>query len=108
MMCARLNRSHRVEEVANADFEGKVVALKCTVRCAGDYRTAQDLVRFLDGFMDRFPEYSGRPFWITGESYGELGWPALTSQRVLFRGADQRQGNPRNPLPPAVGPEVVD
>ena len=41
-------------------------------RCfwAGDYRTAQDLVAFLKGFYERFPAYAGRPFWISGESYG--------------------------------------
>ena len=39
-------------------------------RGAGDQRTADDLVAFLRGFLRRFPQYSGRPFWVTGESYG--------------------------------------
>lgn len=37
---------------------------------AGDKRTAQDLVTFLKAFVERFPGYAGRPFWISGESYG--------------------------------------
>ena len=37
---------------------------------AGDARTANDALKFLQGFMERFPAYQGRPFWIAGESYG--------------------------------------
>ena len=37
---------------------------------AGDARTASDALMFLQGFMQRFPAYQGRPFWIAGESYG--------------------------------------
>lgn len=36
----------------------------------GDARTANDTYVFLQGFLDRFPEYRTRPFFITGESYG--------------------------------------
>ncbi|KAK9905794.1 hypothetical protein WJX75_006411 [Coccomyxa subellipsoidea] len=36
----------------------------------GDARTAKDALNFLLGFLDRFPVYEGRPFWIAGESYG--------------------------------------
>ena len=37
---------------------------------AGDERTAEDTYQFLQGWLARFPEYAGRPFWIAGESYG--------------------------------------
>ena len=37
---------------------------------AGDARTASDALSFLRGFLQRFPAYQGRPFWIAGESYG--------------------------------------
>ena len=36
----------------------------------GDDQTADDAVQFLLGFLDRFPIYQDRPFWIAGESYG--------------------------------------
>ena len=39
---------------------------------AGDVRTARDSLMFLKGFLDRFPVYQGRPFWIAGESYGGM------------------------------------
>jgi len=52
-------------------------------RCAGDYRTAQDLVHFLAGFLERYPEYSGRKFWITGESYGAHALRAVALQCLL-------------------------
>lgn len=36
----------------------------------GDKRTAQDAYMFLQGFLQRFPQYRANPFWVTGESYG--------------------------------------
>ena len=35
----------------------------------GDSRTAEDSYVFLVNWMDRFPEYKGRDFFIAGESY---------------------------------------
>ena len=43
------------------------------VPCTGDARTAKDALNFLLGFLDCFPVYEGRPFWIAGESYGGKG-----------------------------------
>jgi serine carboxypeptidase-like clade 2 len=36
----------------------------------GDYQTREDTYAFLQGFLREFPQYKGRKFWITGESYG--------------------------------------
>ncbi|KAJ1265129.1 hypothetical protein BS78_08G055600 [Paspalum vaginatum] len=35
----------------------------------GDQKTADDAYLFLINWMERFPEYKGRPFYISGESY---------------------------------------
>ena len=35
-------------------------------RCAGDERSAQDAYQFLQGFLERFPQYRDRPLWIAG------------------------------------------
>jgi serine carboxypeptidase-like clade 2 len=35
----------------------------------GDIRTAADSVAFLEGFLNRYPEFVGRKFWVSGESY---------------------------------------
>ncbi|XP_008802653.3 serine carboxypeptidase II-3-like [Phoenix dactylifera] len=37
---------------------------------SGDSRTAADAYVFLENWMERFPEYKGRDFFIAGESYG--------------------------------------
>lgn len=47
---------------------------------AGDERTAEDAYEFLLGFLARFPQYAGRPFWLAGESYGGHYVPNLALQ----------------------------
>ena len=47
---------------------------------AGDERTAEDAYQFLLAFIERFPQYAGRPFWIAGESYGGHYVPNLALQ----------------------------
>ncbi|XP_008800209.2 serine carboxypeptidase II-3-like isoform X3 [Phoenix dactylifera] len=37
---------------------------------SGDSKTAKDAYVFLVNWMERFPEYKGRDFYIAGESYG--------------------------------------
>lgn len=46
----------------------------------GDERTAEDAYEFLLAFIERFPQYAGRPFWIAGESYGGHYVPNLALQ----------------------------
>lgn len=36
----------------------------------GDARTAADARQFLLGWLQRFPQYASRDFYISGESYG--------------------------------------
>jgi hypothetical protein len=38
----------------------------------GDISTALDNVQFIKGFLAQYPEFQGRQFWLTGESYGGL------------------------------------
>jgi len=56
--------------VLTACINGATAHLERWVACAGDERTAQDTYTFLQGFFKRFPQFAGRPFWVTGESYG--------------------------------------
>ncbi|GLU10287.1 hypothetical protein SLE2022_271060 [Rubroshorea leprosula] len=48
----------------------------------GDKRTAQDSLTFLLKWFERFPQYKGRDFYISGESYGGHYVPQL-SQAIV-------------------------
>ena len=54
-------------------ISAQITASPCLkVHCVGkgDKRTAQDAYLFIEGFLQRFPKYKGRPLWLAGESYG--------------------------------------
>ncbi|CAB4288893.1 unnamed protein product [Prunus armeniaca] len=49
----------------------------------GDKRTAEDSLAFLLKWFERFPQYKGREFYITGESYGEE-WYIIASHHLVL------------------------
>ncbi|XP_019708755.1 serine carboxypeptidase 1-like [Elaeis guineensis] len=49
----------------------------------GDKRTAEDTYTFLVNWLERFPEYKTRDFFVTGESYAGHYVPQLASLIVL-------------------------
>jgi len=58
----------------------------------GDKRTADDAYKALLEFFSEYPQFSKRPFYVSGESYGGHYVPTLV-QRI-------RQGNVENPSKP--------
>ena len=74
------------------------------VTAAGDVRTARDSLMFLKGFLERFPVYQGRPFWIAGESYGGMynaspcDHPATPWQRCSCLGKLSSHSHVQEPL----------
>ncbi|CAN1798581.1 Serine carboxypeptidase-like 28 [Linum perenne] len=48
----------------------------------GDNRTAKDAYKFLRSWLERFPEYKQRPFYIAGESYAGHYIPELSRMIV--------------------------
>ena len=52
---------------------------------SGDKRTAVDSYTFLLHWLERFPEYKGRDFYIAGESYAGHYVPELAAVIVAVR-----------------------
>ncbi|XP_057952928.1 serine carboxypeptidase-like 29, partial [Malania oleifera] len=50
----------------------------------GDKRTAEDSLAFLLKWLERFPQYKGRDFYITGESYAGHYVPQLSQAIVRY------------------------
>jgi len=48
---------------------------------------AEDFYTFFTEFLSQYPEFNGRPLWITGESYAGHYIPAISSYIV-------KQNNP--------------
>lgn len=38
----------------------------------GDYQASQDVLSFMLGFLERYPQYANRPFFVSGESVSLL------------------------------------
>ena len=51
---------------------------------SGDKRTAEDSYTFLVNWLERFPQYKTRDFFITGESYAGHYVPQL-AHRILLK-----------------------
>ncbi|CAL1358669.1 unnamed protein product [Linum trigynum] len=58
---------------------------------SGDKRTAEDSLEFLINWFERFPEYKGRDFYITGESYAGHYVPQLSQAVVWHNKATKSQ-----------------
>lgn len=57
---------------------------------SGDNRTAIDSYTFLVNWLERFPEYKTRDFYITGESYAGHYVPQL-AQTILYYNKNSNQ-----------------
>ncbi|KAJ7955678.1 Carboxypeptidase [Quillaja saponaria] len=58
----------------------------------GDKRTAKDSLQFLLKWLERFPQYKGRDFYITGESYAGHYVPQLSQVIVKHNLATNGKG----------------
>ncbi|CAN1328690.1 Serine carboxypeptidase-like 29 [Linum perenne] len=57
----------------------------------GDKRTAEDSLDFLINWFERFPQYKGRDFYVTGESYAGHYVPQLSQAIVRHNSATKSQ-----------------
>ncbi|KAL6844878.1 hypothetical protein ACP4OV_025537 [Aristida adscensionis] len=73
----------------------------------GDRRTAEDTYVFLVKWLERFPEYQGRDFYIAGESYGGHYVPELATV-VTFLNAFPGHARPINIRGILVGNPLLD
>ncbi|XP_024967865.1 serine carboxypeptidase II-2-like [Cynara cardunculus var. scolymus] len=72
----------------------------------GDKRTAADSLEFLLNWIERFPEYKGRDFYITGESYAGHYVPQLSQAIVRHNKANVE--SPINLKGYMVGNALID
>ncbi|KAJ0576002.1 putative carboxypeptidase D [Helianthus annuus] len=76
------------------------------IRSNGDKRTAEDALQFLLNWLERFPEYKGRDFYLTGESYAGHYVPQLSQAIVRYNKANP--GSPINIKGYMVGNALTD
>lgn len=60
---------------------------------SGDEKTADDTYLFLINWLERFPEYKGRPFYISGESYAGHYAPQLAVTILLLNAYNNNNNN---------------
>ncbi|KAI3811348.1 hypothetical protein L1987_21069 [Smallanthus sonchifolius] len=72
----------------------------------GDKRTAEDSLQFLLNWLERFPQYKGRDFYLTGESYAGHYVPQLSQAIVRYNKANT--GSPINLKGYMVGNALTD
>ncbi|KAL6841845.1 hypothetical protein ACP4OV_028357 [Aristida adscensionis] len=74
---------------------------------SGDNKTADDALAFLLGWMERFPEYKGRDFYIAGESYAGHYVPQL-AHAILRHAASAGGKSPINLKGIMIGNAVIN
>ena len=67
---------------------------------SGDQRTANDAYLFLVNWLERFPEYKSRPFYISGESYAGHYVPELAATILIQNSYSKTAINLRGILVP--------
>ncbi|XP_076885505.1 serine carboxypeptidase II-2-like isoform X2 [Bidens hawaiensis] len=72
----------------------------------GDKRTAADSLQFLLKWLERFPQFKGRDFYIAGESYAGHYVPQLSQAIVIYNKANA--GSPINLKGYMVGNGLTD
>ncbi|KAJ1292174.1 hypothetical protein BS78_02G372100 [Paspalum vaginatum] len=74
---------------------------------SGDNKTADDALLFLLGWMDKFPEYKGRDFYLAGESYAGHYVPQL-ARAILRHAAKSPSSSPINLKGIMIGNAVIN
>ncbi|CAN6185466.1 unnamed protein product [Urochloa humidicola] len=73
---------------------------------SGDNKTADDALLFLLGWMEKFPEYKGRDFYLAGESYAGHYVPQLA--HAILRHAASAKNSPINLKGIMIGNAVIN